>query len=104
MQSRRTAPGQIRQRSVREALRRACATSAGLFFAAPWAENAGLMIEIMIERWSAPEGTEFRWSLWRDGVRIEMGPSCADADEAEAAAEDFCVKTLGRTADRVTRL
>lgn len=62
------------------------------------------MIEMVLKRWTDPDGTKFRWSLWRNGVRIEMGPNYASADEAEAAAEDFCVKALGKKVDRVTRL
>lgn len=62
------------------------------------------MIEIIIERWAGLHGTAFRWSLWQNGVRIEMGPNYASTDEAEAAATDFCVKELGKRADRVTRL
>jgi hypothetical protein len=41
------------------------------------------MIEIMIERWTNAEGeTDFRWSVWRDGFRIQMGP------EAHSTVED----------------
>ncbi len=32
------------------------------------------MFEVVIERWTGPDGaTEYRWSLWRDGYRVEMG-------------------------------
>lgn len=62
------------------------------------------MIEIVIERWTGPNGTEFRWSLWRDGMRIDMGPSHANADDAEEEAREFCISALGREPDRVTRL
>ncbi len=34
------------------------------------------MIEIVIERWTNAEGqTDFRWSVWSDGYRIQMGQS-----------------------------
>lgn len=67
-------------------------------------EDARAMIEIVIERWTGPDGTEFRWSVWRDGARIEMDGPYPEADDAEAAAVDYCAKALGRKADRVTRL
>lgn len=62
------------------------------------------MIEVIIERWSGPDGTEFRWSVWRDGHRVQMGGSYADAAACEAAAAEFCAKMLGAKVDRVTRL
>jgi hypothetical protein len=61
------------------------------------------MIEIIIERWSGPDGTAFRWSLWLDGSRVEMGGPHAAADDSEAEARAHCAR-LGRTPDRVTRL
>jgi hypothetical protein len=62
------------------------------------------MIEIVIERWSGPDGITFRWSLWRDGSRVGMGPDYPTAEEAEATAAAFCAQRLGTRADRVTRL
>jgi hypothetical protein len=62
------------------------------------------MIEIIIERWSGPDGTTFRWSLWHDGSRVGMGPDYPSAEEAEAIAASFCMQALGAKADRVTRL
>jgi len=62
------------------------------------------MIEIVIERWTGPDGTEYRWSVWRAGHRIAIDRPYPDADAAETAAEDVCVKALGRKAERVTRL
>jgi hypothetical protein len=62
------------------------------------------MIEIIIERWSGPEGITFRWSLWRDGSRVGMGPEYPTAEEAETVAVGFCAQTLGARPDRVTRL
>ena len=64
------------------------------------------MIEIIIERWTNPGGaTDFRWSVWRDGHRIQMGPdvhSSAEAGEREAL--EFCRRSLGCEPDKVTRL
>ena len=50
------------------------------------------MIEIMIERWTNAEGeTDFRWSVWSDGHRIQMGPSLySTAEDCEAQALKFC--------------
>jgi hypothetical protein len=62
------------------------------------------MIEIVIERWSGPEGTTFRWSVWRDGTRVGMGPDHATAEAAEGEAAAFCAKAIGAMADRITRL
>jgi hypothetical protein len=45
------------------------------------------MLEIIVERWSSFDSTvEYRWSLWRDGKRLQMGgphPTVA-ASEADA--------------------
>lgn len=62
------------------------------------------MIEIVIERWSGKDGTTFRWSLWRDGKRVGMGPGFASAEAAEAAATAACIQELGSRPDRVTHL
>jgi hypothetical protein len=62
------------------------------------------MIELIVERWSAPDGTSFRWSLWRDGKRIAMGPNYANAEAAEAAATAACIQEFGVKPDRVTAL
>jgi hypothetical protein len=62
------------------------------------------MIEIVIERWSGSDGTTFRWSLWRDGKRIAMGPEQATADAAEAAATAACLLEFGMRPSRVTHL
>jgi len=62
------------------------------------------MIEIVIERWSGQGGTTFRWSVWRNGARVGMGPEQPTADAAEAAASAFCALEIGARADRVTRL
>ncbi len=64
------------------------------------------IIEVVIERWTGADGTtEYRWSLWRDEYRIEIGRKAfTDADDCETEALDFCVKALGQKPDKVTRL
>ncbi len=64
------------------------------------------MIEVVIERWTRSDSTtEYRWSVWRDGHRIEMGGKAfSDGDDCETEALDFCVKALGQKPDKVTRL
>lgn len=62
------------------------------------------MIELMVERWSGPDGTSFRWSLWRDGKRVAMGPAYTNAEAAEAAATAACIQEFGMRPDRVTAL
>lgn len=63
------------------------------------------MLEIMIERWTALDGSiDYRWSVWRDGRRVQMGGPQDTAEAAETAARAFCVEELDRTPDRVTRL
>ncbi len=64
------------------------------------------MLEVVIERWTGSDGTtDYRWSVWRDGLRIEMGSGAhSNAVECESEALDFCMKGLGRKPDKVTRL
>lgn len=62
------------------------------------------MIELIVERWSGPAGTSFRWSLWRDGKRVAMGPDYRTADAAEAAATAACIQEFGMRPDRVSAL
>ncbi len=64
------------------------------------------MIEIVIERWANAEGeTDFRWSVWSDGYRIQMGARAhSTVEDCEAQAVEFCWRKLGRKPDRVTRL
>lgn len=61
------------------------------------------MVEIIIERWSGPNGTEFRWSIWNDGRRVDMGGPHRSVDDSENEARACCTR-LGHTPDRVTRL
>ena len=63
------------------------------------------MIEVMIERWTNPDGsTGHLWSLWRDGSRLQFGDKHDTASAAEAEAVAFCQRALGVGPDRVTRL
>ncbi len=64
------------------------------------------MIEIVIERWTSAEGeTDFRWSVWSEGHRMEMGENThSSADDCEVEAVEFCWRKLGRKPDRVSRL
>ncbi len=64
------------------------------------------MIEVFIEHWTAPYGTTwYRWSVWRDDHRIEVGRKAfTDSDDCETEALEFCVKALGKKPDKVTRL
>ncbi len=64
------------------------------------------MIEIVIERWTNAEGeTDFRWSVWGEGHRIQMGENAhSSTDDCEVEAVEFCWRKLGRKPERVTRL
>ena len=63
------------------------------------------MLEIIIERWSNPNGREdFLWSVWQDGKRIEIGGPYPTASAAGTEARDFCGRRLGGEPDRVTHL
>ncbi len=57
-----------------------------------------VMIEVVIERWSRPDSTtEYRWSVWRDGHRIEMGGKAfSDGDDADIGAR---TSVIGGKAD-----
>ncbi|MBT5413915.1 MAG: hypothetical protein HOH66_13610 [Rhodospirillaceae bacterium] len=63
------------------------------------------MIEIIVERWDEPSGsTDFLWSVWRDGKRVEMGGPHDDAAESEAIARGYCRTVLRAEPDRISRL
>jgi len=63
------------------------------------------MIELLIERWSYPDGrNEFFWSLWRDGKRLQFGGRSASAEAVEAEGRAFCQQSIGAPPDRITRL
>jgi len=62
-------------------------------------------IEIVIERWvNLDKSTDFRWSVWRDGARLQMGGPHVSLEASEQDATEFCRKSLGRDPDRVERL
>lgn len=62
-------------------------------------------LEIVIERWQGLDGkTDFRWSVWHEGKRIQMGGAFGEAAACEAEAQQFCLTAFGRPSDRVTRL
>ena len=63
------------------------------------------MIEVFIERWTGSMGsTEYRWSVWNDGLRIQLGShTYPNSDECEAEALDFCVRGLGRQPVKITK-
>jgi hypothetical protein len=62
------------------------------------------MIELMIETWNDPRGTQYRWSLWKDGTRIGMGGPHAAPEASEAQGCAFCTAEFQRHPDRITRL
>lgn len=63
------------------------------------------MLEIVIERWQGLDGTvRYRWSLWGQGRRLQMGGAHGDAEACLDEAQSFCRDQLGRDADRITRL
>lgn len=63
------------------------------------------MLELLIERWTAPAGsTEYPWSLWRDGRQLLYGDRHGSAGAAEAEAIEFCRQNLHQEPDRITRL
>ena len=63
------------------------------------------MTEIIIERWSSADGsTTYRWSIWRDGKRLQMGGPHGSADASERDARKFCTRIFETEPDRVTQL
>jgi len=63
------------------------------------------MIEIMIERWTSTDGrTDYLWSLWQQGNRVQIGNKHGSSDEAEKEATAFCRRALGADPDQVTCL
>ena len=64
------------------------------------------MFEVVIERWTGPDSTtEYRWSVWRNGYRIEMGNKAfSNSDNCENEALEFCWKELGQKPDKITKL
>ena len=63
------------------------------------------MLELIVERWTGFDGSvDYRWSLWQDGKRLQMGGPHASADASEREATEYCHKSFKRTPDRVERL
>ena len=57
------------------------------------------------DRTNAEGETDFRWSVWDEGHRIQMGENVhSRADDCEAQAVEFCWRDLGHKPDKVTRL
>jgi len=65
----------------------------------------GDRIEVIVERWSnADKSTDYRWSIWRGGNRVQMGGPHPSAEASEHDAVDFCRKNFQRPPDRIERL
>jgi hypothetical protein len=65
----------------------------------------GDRLEVIVERWSNPDkSTDYRWSVWRGGQRVQMGGPHASADDSERDATEFCRKSFKRTPDRIEHL
>lgn len=63
------------------------------------------MLEVIVERWADFGGTvDYRWSVWKDGKRVEMGGPHGDPQASETEAVAFCRRMLGTPPDRVTHL
>ena len=63
------------------------------------------MTELIIERWTnLNQSTDYRWSVWVDGKRVQMGGPHKTAEESEREGKAYCRKSLTRDPDRVTRL
>ena len=63
------------------------------------------MVEVTVERWMKLDGsTDFMWSVWQNGNRVQMSGTYPTSEAAEADAVEFCAETLNSTPDRITRL
>jgi len=61
--------------------------------------------ELIIERWTnLNQSTDYRWSVWVDGKRVQMGGPHKAADESEREGRAYCREALAQQPDRVTRL
>ena len=68
-------------------------------------EETGIMVELMIEQWSQPDGSiRYLWSIWQGGKRIGIGEGATTAEAAERAGRQWCLQTIAAPPDRVTRL
>jgi len=62
-------------------------------------------IEVIVERWTnLNKSTDYRWSVWRGGTRVEMGGPHASAEASEREAVEYCTRELKRAPDRIERL
>jgi hypothetical protein len=62
-------------------------------------------LEVIVERWTnLDQSTEFRWSVWRGGTRVQMGGPHDSAEASEREAVAFCRQRFDRGPDRVERL
>ena len=63
------------------------------------------MTELIIERWTnLNQTTDYRWSVWVEGKRVQMGGPHRSAEESEREGRGYCQKELSLDPDRVTRL
>jgi hypothetical protein len=69
------------------------------------AGRAAGMIEIIIERWTnLDKSTDYRWSVWRDGTRLQMGGPYPALVSTEQEALAYCRSKLRCEPDRIERL
>jgi hypothetical protein len=67
--------------------------------------GAGVVTELIIEQWTnLNQSIDYRWSVWVDGRRVQMGGPHKTADESEREGQAYCRKGLAQAPDRVTRL
>jgi hypothetical protein len=63
------------------------------------------MLELMIETWTSPTGTSYRWSVWDNGTRVAMTERPhRQIAESEAEGLEYCTTGLKRRPDKITRL
>ena len=62
------------------------------------------MIELIVERWTQAGADVYRWSLWVDGERAEMGGPHKTAEGSERDGGAFCRERFKRGPDRISRL
>jgi len=67
--------------------------------------GACIVTELIIERWTnLNQSIDYRWSVWIDGRRVQMGGPHKTADESEREGLAHCQRNLAKRPDRVTRL
>ena len=66
--------------------------------------GAGIVTELIIERWTnLHQSIDYRWSVWVDGRRVQMGGPHKTADD-KREGQAYCQRSLTKKPDRVTRL